>query len=45
MVIGSKTRRRTSHARRGEVPYLVLNAVLLILAAGVAWGRFGPYAF
>ncbi|GAA0975708.1 DoxX family protein [Acrocarpospora macrocephala] len=33
------------HARRGEFPYLALNLVLLILAAVVAWGRFGPYAF
>ncbi|MFE2944592.1 DoxX family protein [Streptomyces sp. NPDC059255] len=33
------------HARRGEVAFPVLNAVLLILAAGVAWGRFGLYAF
>lgn len=33
------------HARRGEFPYLTLNLVLLILAAVVAWGRFGPYAF
>jgi hypothetical protein len=33
------------HARRKEFSSLVPNAVLLILAAIVAWGRFGPYAF
>lgn len=33
------------HARRGELSYLALNLVLLVLAAMVAWGRFGPYAF
>ncbi|MDR7275820.1 DoxX family protein [Catenuloplanes atrovinosus] len=33
------------HARRRELPMLAVNAVLLILAAVVAWGRFGPYAF
>ncbi|MFN8078234.1 MAG: DoxX family protein [Kineosporiaceae bacterium] len=33
------------HARRGETQGIVVNAVLLILAAVVAWGRFGPYSF
>src|SRR5262245_43285962 len=33
------------HARRREVPMIVGNVVLLILAAVVVWGRFGPYAF
>ncbi|MFF2189407.1 DoxX family protein [Streptomyces sp. NPDC058155] len=33
------------HARRGELPYLALNLALLVLAAVVAWGQFGPYAF
>ncbi|MFI5844605.1 DoxX family protein [Catenuloplanes sp. NPDC051500] len=33
------------HVRRGEFSALVPNIVLLILAAIVAWGRFGPYAF
>ncbi|MEA5360907.1 DoxX family protein [Amycolatopsis sp., V23-08] len=33
------------HLRRGEVPALVPSGVLLVLAAVVAWGRFGPYAF
>lgn len=34
-----------THARRKEFPAIAVNAVLLILAAFVAWGRFGPYAF
>jgi uncharacterized membrane protein len=33
------------HARKKELPAIGLNAVLLILAALVAWGRFGPYSF
>ncbi len=33
------------HARRSEQPMIGINVVLLILAAVVAWGRFGPYAF
>lgn len=33
------------HARRGEYTVIVPNVVLLLLAAVVAWGRFGPYAF
>ncbi|GAA4228717.1 putative membrane protein YphA (DoxX/SURF4 family) [Streptosporangium album] len=33
------------HARRGEYPGIAVNVVLLALAAFVAWGRFGPYAF
>ena len=33
------------HARRKEFPMIAANVVLLILAAVVAWGRFGPYAF
>jgi hypothetical protein len=35
----------TVHVRRHEAPMLVGNLVLLVLAALVAWGRFGPYAF
>jgi hypothetical protein len=31
------------HLRRGETR-IVVNLVLLALAAFVAWGRFGPYA-
>ncbi|WP_372660309.1 DoxX family protein [Amycolatopsis kentuckyensis] len=33
------------HLRRAEFPALVPSGVLLVLAAVVAWGRFGPYAF
>lgn len=33
------------HVRRGEVPFIAVNAALLAAAAVVAWGRFGPYAF
>ncbi len=33
-----------THARRKEPSAIVLNTVLLILAALVAWGRFGPYS-
>ncbi|MEV6344706.1 DoxX family protein [Actinoplanes sp. NPDC051851] len=33
------------HARRKENPMIVPNVVLLLLAAVVAWGRFGPYSF
>lgn len=34
-----------THARRKEPSVIVVNVVLLALAAVVAWGRFGPYAF
>jgi hypothetical protein len=34
-----------THLRRGELPNVAVNIVLLILAAVVAWGRFGPYPF
>jgi hypothetical protein len=34
-----------THARRREYPLIVVNAILFALAALVAWGRFGPYAF
>ncbi|MBE1591923.1 DoxX family protein [Nonomuraea angiospora] len=33
------------HARRKEYQGIAINAVLLALAAVVAWGRFGPYSF
>lgn len=33
-----------THARRGELPNVVINIVLGILAAGVALARFGPYS-
>ena len=32
------------HARRKEFQSIALNAVLLIGAIVIAWGRFGPYA-
>ena len=35
----------TTHARRKEYPMIGFNLVLLAIAAVVAWGRFGPYAF
>ncbi len=34
-----------THARRREPQGIAVNAVLFVLAAVVAWGRFGPYAF
>ena len=33
-----------THTRRKEPSAIAFNAVLLVLAAVVAWGRFGPYA-
>ncbi|GHH80606.1 hypothetical protein GCM10017771_00360 [Streptomyces capitiformicae] len=33
------------HARRKENQAILISVVLLALAAVVAWGRFGPYAF
>ncbi|QYX76761.1 DoxX family protein [Streptomyces akebiae] len=33
------------HLRRGETKETAPSLVLLVLAAVVAWGRFGPYAF
>lgn len=34
-----------THARRKEPRAIAFNAVLLVVAAIVAWGRFGPYSF
>ena len=34
-----------THLRRNENQMVVINGVLLILSAVVAWGRFGPYSF
>jgi hypothetical protein len=34
-----------THGRRSEWPNVAVNIVLAVLAAIVAWGRFGPYAF
>lgn len=33
------------HARRKELSTVAPSVVLLVLAAVVAWGRFGPYSF
>jgi uncharacterized membrane protein YphA (DoxX/SURF4 family) len=33
-----------THRRRGELPMIGVNAVLLVLAVVVAWARFGPYS-
>jgi uncharacterized membrane protein YphA (DoxX/SURF4 family) len=33
------------HVRRNERQPLPINILLLLLAAFVAWGRFGPYSF
>jgi uncharacterized membrane protein YphA (DoxX/SURF4 family) len=33
------------HARRKEPSGIVTNVILLVLAAIIAWGRFGPYSF
>ena len=32
-----------THRRRGETPYILINAALLLLAVVLAWARFGPY--
>jgi uncharacterized membrane protein len=32
-----------THRRRGELPVIGSNVVLLVLAVVVAWARFGPY--
>jgi uncharacterized membrane protein YphA (DoxX/SURF4 family) len=34
-----------THARRREAPMIAINLVLLLLAAVIIWGRFGPYSF
>ncbi|PFG21196.1 DoxX family protein [Serinibacter salmoneus] len=34
-----------THLRRGESKSVGMNIVLMLLAAFVAWGRFGPYPF
>lgn len=34
-----------THARRKEPQMIVVNVVLLAIAAVIAWGRFGPYSF
>ena len=34
-----------THGRRREPSAIVFNAVLLVVAVVIAWGRFGPYSF
>jgi uncharacterized membrane protein YphA (DoxX/SURF4 family) len=34
-----------THSRRHEASMIIVNVVLLALAAVVVWGRFGPYSF
>lgn len=34
-----------THARRKEPRSIAINAVILVVAVVVAWGRFGPYSF
>lgn len=34
-----------THLRRAETQMVVINVALLVPAALVAWGRFGPYSF
>lgn len=34
-----------THARRSEPQQIVVNVVLLAIAAVIAWGRFGPWSF
>ena len=33
------------HLRRKEYPLIGVNLAIMVLAALVAWGRLGPYAF
>ena len=39
MVLAANT-----HRQRGETTSIAVNAVLLVVAVVIAWGRFGPYA-
>ncbi|MBM7786613.1 DoxX family protein [Tenggerimyces flavus] len=34
-----------THVRRKEYQIVVANVILLLIAAVIAWGRFGPYSF
>ncbi|WP_405432559.1 DoxX family protein [Micromonospora sp. NBC_00617] len=40
-----RKKRDTAAERRTEIQGAIACAVLLVLAAVVAWGRFGPYSF
>jgi uncharacterized membrane protein YphA (DoxX/SURF4 family) len=33
------------HVRRHESQVVIVNVILLVLAALIVWGRFGPYSF
>ena len=33
------------HARRGEYQSIAINVLVLVLAAVIIWGRFGPESF
>jgi uncharacterized membrane protein len=35
----------THHLRNNEAGAIPINAVLFVIAAVIAWGRFGPYSF
>lgn len=35
----------STHIRREEHHFLLINAVLMVLSIFVIWGRFGPYDF
>ena len=34
-----------THGRPGQFKFVMLNSVYLLLAAFIAWGRFGPWPF
>ncbi|MEV4120257.1 DoxX family protein [Micromonospora sp. NPDC049645] len=40
----ARTQQATPDGRRTEIQGAIVCAMLLVLAAVVAWGRFGPYA-
>ncbi|MEK8105398.1 hypothetical protein NKG94_09890 [Micromonospora sp. M12] len=40
-----REQRTTEAERRTELQGAIACTVLLVLAAVVAWGRFGPYSF
>jgi hypothetical protein len=44
-LVGTMIGAALTHIRRREPQSLPVNVVLMVLAAVVAWGRFGPYHF
>ena len=44
-LVGTMIGAALTHIRRGEYLSIAVNGVLLVMAAIVAWGRFGPYHF